>query len=174
MNEYNIGDKVWWATCGTREVTLPCSICFGKLKITLILGNDERIETPCDYCIIGFEKPKGYTNEYQRFSDVKEITITGKEVIENEKGRQVGYRYQSYILYKNKNIFDTKEEAEIAVKKLIIEYENSERERQSYKKKKNQTHYSWSVGYHMKRLREANREIEYHSRKINELKNNKI
>lgn len=167
MKEYNIGDKVWWATCGQREVTIPCPVCFGKLRVTLILGNGEQVKTECEYCTRGLESAKGYTHEYQRFSEVKEVVITGKEVRENENGRNVEYRYLNYCL-DDKNTFITKEEAETAVKAMILEYENCEVERMNYKKKSNQSHYSWSVGYHRRRLKDAQREIDYHSRKISE------
>lgn len=169
MKEHNIGDKVWWATCGTREVEVPCPVCFGNRKVTLILGNGEHIETGCEYCEKDFESSRGYTTEYQRFSEVKEVSITGKEVREDEGGRMVEYRYLNYCL-DDRNAFSTREDAETAVKAMISEYEDSEVKRQAYKKKKNQSHYSWSVGYHRKRLKDAQREVEYHSRKINESK----
>ncbi len=166
MKEYNIGDKVWWATCGTREVTIDCPICFRKKKVTLILGNGEQVETNCDYCTSGLSEALGYTNEYQRFSEVKEITITGKEVSEDEDGKKIEYRYSNYCLYPNVNIFETKEEAESRVQEMIKEYEDSEVTRLAHRKRSNQTHYSWSVGYHKKRLKDAQREVEYHSRKL--------
>ena len=170
MKEYNIGDKVWWATCGQEQITIDCPICFRAKKVVLILGNGEKIEAPCEYCVRGFEEPKGFTNEYRLISEVKEIAITGKEVREDEKGRNIEYRYQNYCLCYGDSIFDTKEEAEVRVVQKIKEYEDSEVLRNAYRKKKNQTHYSWSVGYHRKRLKDAERDIAYHSRKITELK----
>lgn len=167
MKEYNIGDKVWWATCETQEININCPICFGNKKVTLILGNGENVETDCDYCGLGFEGPRGFTKEYQRVSGAKEIAIAGKEVREDEKGRNVEYRYENYCLY-NSNIFLTKEEAENRVSEMIKEYEDSEVKRLAYKNKANQTHYSWSIGYHRKRLKDAQKEVDYHSRKISE------
>lgn len=168
LEEKNIGDKVWWATCGQKQITIDCPVCFRKKKVVLILGNGEQIETPCEYCVSGFEEPKGFTNEYQLVSEVKEIAITGKEVREDENGRRIEYRFQNYCL-DDTNIFNTKEDAENRVKELIKIHEDSEVERNAYKKKKNQTHFSWSVGYHRKRLKDAQREIDYNSRKITEL-----
>lgn len=175
--EYKIGDKVWWATCDTLQVKVDCPICFKKGKVTLILGNGESVETPCDYCMKGFEYPVGYTNEWQRISGVKEIAITGKEITENEKGRKVEYRYSgeghNYCLY-NDSIFDTKEEAENRVKEIIAEHEAQELLRLAHKKKSNQTHYSWSVGYYKKQIKDAQKNLDYYSRKIKELGNEKV
>jgi hypothetical protein len=58
------------------------------------------------------------------------------------------------------DIFDTKEEAENRTKEMIKKYEDSEAERNAHKKKRNQSHYSWTIGYHRKRLKDAQREIE--------------
>jgi hypothetical protein len=136
--EKNIGDKVWWATCENKTVEIDCPVCFGKKEVTLILGNGEQVKTDCDYCGRGFEPAKGYTQEYQMVSGVKEIEITGKEIKENAEGRHVEYRYQNYCL-DNFNIFETKEMAENRVKELIKEYDADELSRIAYKKKSNQT-----------------------------------
>lgn len=172
MKEYKIGDKVWLAVCESKPVEVKCYVCFGKCKVTLILGNNEQIETECAYCKVGFENPRGYTTEYQRISDVKEIALTGKEIRENDKGRKIEYRYQNYYLY-DENIFDTKEEAENRVLEMIKEHEDSEVTRLANKKKSNQSNYSWTVGYYRKKLRDAQKDIEHYSRKITELKNDK-
>lgn len=168
MKEKNIGEKVWWATCENKQVRIDCPICFGKKEVTLILGNEQHIKTDCDYCVSGFEPPKGFTMEYQRVSGVQEVAITGKEVVENEQGRKVEYRYQNYIL-DNQNCFLTKEEAENRVSELIKEYEQYEADRNIHRIKSNQSKYSWKIGYYKKKLKDAQREIEIYSKKITTL-----
>jgi hypothetical protein len=169
MREINIGEKVWWAKCENKHVEIDCPICFGKKEVTLILGNDEKIKTDCDYCVSGFEPPKGFTMEYQRVSGVEEVVVTGKEVVENEQGRKVEYRYHNYCLYPQDNIFDTKEEAENRVSELIKEHEQYEADRNIHRIKSNQSKYSWKIGYYKKRLKDAQREIEIYSNKITNL-----
>jgi hypothetical protein len=169
MEERKIGDMVWWATCEVKPIEIECLVCFGKCKVTVILGNGEQVETGCEYCSIGFERPRGFTSEHQRISGVKEISITGKEVREDEKGKHVEYRYENYCLYNNENIFNTKEEAENRVLEMIKEYENSEVERLAHKKKSNQSHYSWSIGYYRKKIKDAQRDLDYYSGRIKTL-----
>ena len=163
--EKNIGDKVWWATCENKTVEIDCPVCFGKKEVTLILGNGEQVKTDCDYCGRGFEPAKGYTQEYQMVSGVKEIEITGKEIKENAEGRHVEYRYQNYCL-DNFNIFETKEMAENRVKELIKEYDAFELRRIAHTKKSNQTHYSWTVGYYKKQIKDAQKNLDYYSQKL--------
>lgn len=175
MKEKNIGDKVWWATCGIKSIKKDCPICFRKRQVTLILGNGEQVTTSCDYCVRGFSEPYGTVEEYERVSGVKEIEITGKEVRETNDDRSIEYRYSdgihNYCLYVT-DIFETQEEAEKRVQEMIKEYEDSEVERLAYKKKSNQTHYSWSVGYHKKQIKDAQSRIDFSKRKIEELNQN--
>lgn len=169
--EYNIGDKVWWATCETSQITIPCPVCFGKKVVVLILGNEEKVQTECEYCRNGLSDSRGYTEEWQRISGVKLIELTGKEVAENTSGRTVEYRYQNYCLKKGESIFDTEDEAKNRVVEMIKEYEDSEVSRNAHKKRSSQSHTSWSVGYHRGRLKNAEREVVYHSSKVKTLLN---
>ena len=167
--EFNVGDTIWWATCGTEEVTKPCPICFGKRVVTLILGNDEQVQTHCDFCGKGFDGPLGYLQEYEWRSAVKEVRITGKQVNEMDGNRDVEYRYGSYVLLPD-NIFTNKEDAEARVLELIAKHEAEENDRMTYRKEHNKKSYSWHVGYHKRRAKEARRELEYHEKKAVSLK----
>lgn len=169
--ELNIGDKVWWAVCKSEQVKNECIVCFGKREITILLGNGEQVKTECEYCKNGFENARGFTMDYKRTSDIKEIIITGKEVVENEKGRKIEYRYQNYCLYFNDNIFIVKEDAENRLVEMIKEYEQEEVKRIIERKKSITNHLSWSIGYYKKELKNAQNKVDYYLRKITELKN---
>ena len=165
MKEYNVGDKVWWATGGTREVKHTCPVCFGKLQVTVILGNDEALQTPCDYCGKGYERARGYVTEYEYTTDVKQIVISGKEVRETQEGRNVEYRHGSFIL-RDGIMAETKEEAEVKRKEIVDKHHKEEMERLQRGKDNNVKTYSWHVGYHQRQLKKAEKDVEYHSKKI--------
>lgn len=167
--EYNIGDTVWWATGGIREVRHECPVCYGKCCVTLILGNDDHVQTPCDYCGKGFEGPRGYVIEREYTTEVKEIVLSGKEIRETTAGRSVEYRHNSYILYDG-IICDTKEGAEIERQKIADAHKISELERLQRGKDNNVKSYAWHVGYHQRQLKDAQRQIDYHSKKITYMK----
>jgi hypothetical protein len=40
---FKIGDTVWVPDCGNRQKQIPCPVCFGKLRVTIILGNEETV-----------------------------------------------------------------------------------------------------------------------------------
>jgi len=162
--EYDVGDKVWWAKYERQEVKKTCPICFGKMRVRVILGDDSQIETDCTYCERGFQK-YGYIIENEYVSAVEQIEITHKEVNEDENGRSVEYRHGNYCLTLD-NAFDTREEAEEKLKEKISKAEQEDLERTEYLKNKNPRKYSWDVGYYQRQKRDALKEIERCDKKI--------
>lgn len=133
--EYNVGDKMWWAKYERQEVKKTCPICFGKMRVRVILGDDSQIETDCTYCERGYKK-YGYITEYEYVSAVEQVEITHKEVNEDENGRNIEYRYGEWRLTLD-NAFDTKEEAEEKLKEKIVKAKQEDLERTEYSKNKN-------------------------------------
>jgi len=166
MKEFKTGDRVFWATYENREVKEDCPVCFGKKEVFVILGNDEKVKTECDYCNVGFSGARGFVEVYKFIPSVSEIIIEGKEINENSEGRFIEYRYKNYCLRSNENIFKTKKEAEIKVSEMIKE--RIEKEENSFERRKNGQimKLTWSVGYHQRNIREAEKQIKHHSSKV--------
>jgi len=62
---YNVGDKVWHAAFKSIQVEKPCIVCYGEKQVTVILGNGDRVVTPCDYCGKGFDGATGVMRVYE-------------------------------------------------------------------------------------------------------------
>lgn len=168
MKEYNVGDKVWLAKYERQEVKKDCPICFGKMRVRVILGDESVVETDCTYCERGLKK-YGYVTEYEYVSAVEQVEITHKEVSEGANGRRVEYRH-TYWCLNNKNSFATKEEAEERLKEMIVEAQKEDLEKLTYRKDNNPKSYSWHVGYYQKQKINALKEIERCDKKIEHLK----
>ena len=164
MSEYNVGDKVWWAKYQKQQVKKTCPICDGKMRVVVILGNGDHIETDCTYCERGFQK-YGWVNEYEYVSAVEQVEITGKEVHEYNGERSVEYRYGSYCLSLD-NAFTTKQEAEEKLIEKIKQAQEEDLKRMEYGKDNNPRRYSWHVGYYQKKKRDALKEIDWCDKKI--------
>lgn len=162
--EYNVGDKVWWAKYKMQEVKKTCPICFGKMKVRVILGDDSQIETDCTFCERGFKK-YGWITEYEYVADVEQVQITHKEVNEGSNSRSVEYRYGNYCLTLD-NAFRTKEEAEEELLKKIEKAKKEDLEKLEYGKDHNPRKYSWHAGYYQRKKKDALKEIEICDRKI--------
>ena len=167
--KYNVGDKVWWADCGTRQVRKDCPVCFGRLEVTLLLGNGEAVILPCDYCGKGFDGPRGYTVEYEYVAEPKEIFI--REVRTVDRGAEAtheyftteGYPSYNYILYID-DIFDTEQEARERCRERIRKYEEEQFNQIECIKAQKHKSFSWNAGYHMREVKRAKRQVEYHEK----------
>lgn len=162
--EFNVGDKVWWAKYQRQTIKKVCPICDGKLRVTVILGNKDQIETDCTYCERGFQK-YGWVEEYEYVPAVEQIIITSKEVKELPNVRIVEYGYENYCLTLD-NVSETKEEAEEKLKEKIIQAEKEDLDHTEYTKNQNPRKYSWDVGFYQRQKKDALKTIERCDRKI--------
>ncbi|MDD5375761.1 hypothetical protein [Acidithiobacillus sp.] len=152
-----VGDIFWSAHYGMSEVTKTCPVCYGKRCVTLILGNDDKIELPCDYCRRGYEEPRGTKTEYEFTSGAEQETVDEVRIEETSKGRKVEYLTFDHHVVREDEAYATKEEAEERCKQLIAERMHDEATRAEHIKANQAKSYSWNAGYHM---REAKREEE--------------
>ena len=158
---YNVGDKVWWATCGNRDVKKPCPVCFGKKQVILILGNNDTVILPCSYCMRGYEGPFGYIKESEYVAKPEYMPITGVNIEKTSDGDKIEYRSGSWILRENR-VFDNKEDALICCEGIKKKLEVEQRTRaKSIKENKNKS-YSWNAGYHLKEAKHHEKEAAYH------------
>jgi hypothetical protein len=166
MKEFNVGDLVWWATYKRDAIREKCPVCFGKCKVVLILGNDEQVEAPCNYCSRGMMPPTGFVEErYDWHSEVRQVTIEMKEVTEKNGYRDVEYSSAHYVLKAGDSCFSTKEEAEARVVELTAEQAIRDEERIAHHKENDHKSYSWHVGYHQRAAKKAKEDMEYHTKK---------
>lgn len=156
--KFNIGDKAWVAWFGNHtEAWITCPHCFGKKFLTVIMGDDSQITIDCECCKEGYNGCRGKIVEYQFVANAYEITIESVEL------RDGVYRYNSN---EENLVFKTKEEAEKRAEEFRAENEANEKSRMLHKKDTNRT-WAWNASHHRKRLKDALREIEYHSGALN-------
>jgi len=160
---YNVGDKVWYARSGREEVNHTCPVCYGKLVVTLVLGNDEMIKLPCDYCGKGYESPKGYVVEYEWVSKPELLTIEAVNIKREARGDEVDYRSDRWVLYPDR-IFDTEEESLSKCEELSAKNTKDQEEIAIHVKANTNKTYSWKAGYHMRAVKQAEKDIASHSK----------
>ena len=161
---FNIGDKVYFAKCRHETVDEVCPVCYSKTKVTLILGNDESVSLPCDYCGRGYETPKGFVQEHRFIVDAEEIMITGKEIEIDEIGEKITYRSTCYI-FGSEDLFETKEEALNRAKEKKARLDEEEKTKVEFIKKDVRKSFSWNAGYHIKEAKRLRTHAEYHENK---------
>jgi hypothetical protein len=145
---------------------VPCPVCYGKLRVTVILGNDEQVSIECDYCTHGIgNRPSGTCHAWGPYSSVTETTVTGMV------RKDGGWRIETPVYSPDTHlIFANRDEAEA---QRVILHAKAEKDAEAqawacaqHARKK----LAWHVGYHNSQLRRAQFDVEWHGRKVQQLK----
>jgi hypothetical protein len=166
--EYQRGDTPFHASYEQRQITRPCPICFGQKTVRVILGDETIVQTPCDFCGIGFEGSRGYVTDYERTPRVERVTITSVSIVDGEK-REVRYSSDHRCL-SPEDLFDEEAPALARAEELRIEADEAEAKRSDYGKKSSRQKLSYSIGYHMQEARRDRKSAEYHEGRVVVLK----
>lgn len=168
--KFKIGDKIWYATTKASEKRVPCADCFGKRRLIVILGDDSKLDIPCEGCSWsdqdgwGYHEPypHGYCRIYEWQCKVEEVIINRVEINVDK----VEYGFNGNYRMDEDRAFLTEEEA-VKKSQELIEEQNREELAKLYKKEKPTKTWAWNLSYHRKRIKDAERDIAYHTAKLN-------
>lgn len=162
MTHYNIGDEAWVATHESVEKRAECPECCGKKYITVIMGDGTEHTIQCAGCSAGFNPATGFITYREFVPLAKPITISGVELSKDG----VEYKYDELgcmcRISDGKNVFGTKEEAEIRANEMADEHNKKATESIKSKDFRHQNRtWSWHVHYYRKMIRDAKKNIEF-------------
>ena len=161
--KYKVGDFVYVARAGRKEFYKTCDVCFGKKQVVVTLGNDDRVTIPCSYCGAGFADPAGKIRDCEWGVEVKLEKITQVRVSQTDIEEKIEYQSESWCLHEE-NIFDTREEADARCIAIFEEHKREQETRSDLIKKDKMKSFAWNAGYHLRAVKDAQKQIEYHSR----------
>lgn len=162
MKIYNIGDKVWWAHCESKETHPTCPDCLGSGKLTVIMGDQSKVSIDCTGCRRGYLGSVGYIIQYEWVNNPIQV-----EIIRVEKKLSGQYEYKttdSYLIEEKDLFIDL-----VNAQERCIELTEERRldNIKSIKMKYKDTHsWAWNATYHRKCIRDAYKNIEYHTNKL--------
>ena len=161
---FNVGDTVFVAGYGDYEKKVQCPVCFGKKKVTLILGDDTHIELDCDYCRRGYEGSLGWVMEAGERGRVDACVITARG--EKHTAEGIEYTYISdRFFFSPSNAFATREEAQVRADELAKERKRSDCTRAAAIKDDQNKSYSRLAGCFLKKAKESRAEAERYEAK---------
>jgi len=161
-----IGDIVWYPEVKTVAKKVPCPDCFGDKKLTVILGDGSRVRIDCAGCTCYYVgspdhlTPTGYVAKYTYEVNSRRVEVTGIKISRDG----TAYEYDGHRT--TKEIFDTKEEADAAAKRIAKKMGEDALERFKYKKEKDRKTWAWNVTYHRRKIKHAREKLDYHSKKL--------
>lgn len=166
MSDYQVGDRPWYARFARYdEVRVPCPVCYGKREVKLILGNDDEVTLPCDYCGKGYEAPTGTVVEYQRTAEARQVTITAVDITETLSGVLRRYHWCDGYCADAEDLLGTEAEANVRAREKAEAQRLDEESCVEYLKKKAKASFSWNAGYWLKEANRCRRDAERYEEK---------
>lgn len=163
--KFNMGETIYWveSSCNYQK-RVPCPMCFGKLFVTIILGDDSQTKVVCGMCERGWEGATGTATVWEPNARVESGVISG---ISTKYG--IIYEVDSYTVEESK-AFKTLEFAEMEKERR---YE-AEVDRSKHWFKDSFVNCSrkqvWSAGYHRNSIASLERNIEWHKLRLGLIK----
>lgn len=164
--KFDIDDYLYWVESSSNYGKLvPCEMCFGKLQITITLGNGEKINSQCGYCSHGYDEPSGQMKIWEPTAVIHGGIVSGLSKENDGWTYTVGHRsLGEHELYKNKEDAEPRRQ-----KKAEEEIQRSDKffEDDFVRTKKKQI---WSIGYHREQIKSHRRSIEWHDLRLGMIK----
>ena len=160
--EVELGQKVYVVGGSVnRGKTVPCNVCFGKLRVVVILGNGTKVSVSCEACNRGFEGPSGTHQEYGPGTFIREVVVNSIKLTENGKKPDIKIYSDEHLFYSKEAAKDFERELK---KDLAIRSEKWTED--SFKRETGKT--TWSAHYHLKEVERHQRKIDWHQTKVRE------
>lgn len=163
--KYEIGQKVWWATCGSSQRFETCPDCGGTGRLRVTFHDETTVSIECRNCASGYDAPTGKVIWYGRIAEVRQIPVTGFEFTDGKASYHSANGFNSYYRIGEDDLFASEAEAQTQADKLAAEWDMSERTRVLAKEKDTRT-WAWNASYHRNKIKAAQKDIAYHTAKL--------
>lgn len=160
--KYQIGQPIWRATWDASGSYVTCPDCGGTGRLRVTFHDETQVSIACANCARGYEPPTGFIHVYDRKAVARLTTITGCEV----EGDKVEWRTTDSYRNPESDLFDNEADCLARAAEMAAEADREEREKVNRKHKDTRT-WAWNVSYHRNQIKEAQRQIEYHTRALN-------
>ena len=160
--KYEIGQEVWWARFDTTETSIECPDCAGAGHIRCIMGNGQEVTVDCQNCQVGYETfSRGRIRTHERTPRAEKTKITGIDVTPTK----TEYRVPASYIVQEDRLWET-EEAALEMAQILADEASHQELKQIARKEKDTKSWSWNATYHRRCISRAQKDIEYHTRKL--------
>lgn len=160
--DFKLRDEVWVANAKAHRKRITCPDCFGTGQFDVIMKDGTAHSIECATCTLSYYGPQGTIETWEYEPSVELVTITK---IEQNIDSPTEYLAGNFI-YSHDKIFSNQEDAAKYAKTLVEQQSKEEIDRLSRKENPNKS-WAWNVSYHRKAIRSAQKNLEYHTAKLN-------
>lgn len=159
---FQIGDVCWRSTWSSAENYVTCPDCGGTGQIAVIMHDKTEHSIECDNCKRGYDPPTGRVRVYDRIGVAEKVFINGISV----SGDKIEYRTSTSHLIAEDVLFDNEQSALAHAASRVVEIDREERDGIQNKEKDTRS-WAWNASYHRRCIKTAEKEITYHTAKLN-------
>ena len=167
---FEIGGTYYLPMGDAENVTIPCPVCAGTCRLTVILGDGEHVSVPCEGCDKGFNSPRGTTTEWQHNPRVKPFTIASVVSFDKTFGEPRWYVESVEGERVNLNDLFLLESVAMAVAITRADERKEQVMRSFQSKKKGVGRAGWSVLYHRNTIKDLEKRLAWHQEQVQSVK----
>lgn len=162
---FEVGQQVWVADFSPLDPSYEtCPDCGGTGRLRVIFHDETQVSIACQNCALGYDPPTGRIMVRRVAPNARQAIICGYE--SHDKIRwHVDSVANCYRIFDDEKVFVTQAEAQARAESDAAEYEANERKR-LFEKEQDTRSWAWNASYHRKQIKEAQRQIEYHTAKL--------
>jgi ribosomal protein S27E len=158
---FEIGQTVWTAHWDASENYVTCPDCGGTGRLRVTFHDETQVSIDCQNCGPGYNPPTGRIKVYDRKPRAQCTVITGVDIC----GKETRWRILDSYIVDDDKVFTDEASALAKANEIAAEADAAERKKVFQKEKDGRT-WSWNAVYHRRCIKEAQRQIEYHSAKL--------
>lgn len=159
---FTIGGQYWRARVRAERVTIPCPVCKGKRTVRVEFGDGEMVTFDCDACGLGFDRARGFIEEYTNEPAASPFVIAG---VDHFSGNCWTVRTEAGETADWSELRATEAEAMEESRRRCAENEAQNMLQRKYKRAA-AGRSAWSVQYHRNQIKEAQRKVDWHSERL--------
>lgn len=166
-SKFKVGDQVYHATFEPHERWDKCPDCLGSKFAKVTFADGLEVTVDCGSCQSGFAPPSGLIKFYVHEPLVRYVLVEGIDIRRHqESGYEIRYSLSDHRGGSETDIFTNEKDAQDRAELLAHAWEADEQVRIARKDKPSGS-WAQNASYHRKALKAAQRDAEYHTRKLN-------
>lgn len=164
---FEVGQQIWIGTFSPLSpVHETCPDCGGTGRLRVTFHDETQVSIECRNCAAGYDPPTGRVIVYRNDAGARQATVTGLEVHGAKVRWHVDACAGSYRIVDDEDAFEIEADALAWAQARAATYEAEQRAKIFQKEKDTHT-WAWNASYHRNNIKRAEKDIAYHTAKLN-------
>lgn len=167
---FEVGQQIWIGDFSPlAPIYETCPDCGGTGRLRVTFHDETQVSIECRNCAAGYDPPTGRIVVYRHEANARRAVVCGFENAHGLTRWHVDGTDCSYRIVDDEQAFEIEADALAWAKAREGRYEEEQRAKIFQKEKDTRT-WAWNASYHRNIIKRAQKDIEYHTAKLNAAK----